>query len=221
MWLSEDLQHIRWCKDDTKNLQQSDDGLSFVEIANLGNIESIDDSKLRLYLIDSPKTEYEKTILRVFFFSFSCPCPCPCPFFEPATTLQTHHRPLCFYLFLLLRCYSLCFDVGVHHADRWKDCLERLCHGDLSYRLLWNERDAETKISIHWRAADDWFPGTISGWNNEKEEHEIIFDDGKVHCYDLTAVFFRVDQLPEARRQVRTNNVYGFSFGKIWPCDYR
>jgi hypothetical protein len=70
LWLSEDLQHIRWCKDDTKNLQQSDDGLSFVEIANLGNIESIDDSKLRLYLIDSPKTEYEKTILRVFFFLF-------------------------------------------------------------------------------------------------------------------------------------------------------
>ena len=97
--------------------------------------------------------------------------------------------------------HDLCFQVGKDKAQRWKDCLTRLCQDQLTYRLLWDERDQGTEISLHWRGDDVWFPGTITGWDIEKLEHQIDFHDGFVALYDLTRVFFRVEKLPGKKKQ--------------------
>ena len=159
VWVTEDLLYLRWCHGKSKDWRDSDENLTFVEVANIGNVETMDDSKLALYLIDDPDND-------------------------------------------------LCFNVGKDKAQRWKDCIIRLCKDELTYRLCWDERDAGTEISLHWRGEDQWFPGSILGYDIASQHHRISFHDGKDRLYDLTKVFFRIEKLPDARRD---GNLYDIS----------
>ena len=96
---------------------------------------------------------------------------------------------------------ELIFDVDTAEIrDLWVRCIKRLALGELDYQLVWDQRDAGTEISVHWRADDTWFPGVISGFDTLKNEHLLQFDDGKTRLYDLSRVFFRIVQLPDWRR---------------------
>ena len=89
LWVSEDLLHLRWCHGKVKDWHDSDDNLTFCEVANIGNIKVMDNATLALYLIDDPD-------------------------------------------------HDLCFQVGKDKAQRWKDCLTRLCQ-DQSRRLAFRQ----------------------------------------------------------------------------------
>ena len=91
----------------------------------------------------------------------------------------------------------------VTNADQWVKNITMLCTGKLAYRLLWDRRDTGCEISLHFKADDVWFPGTIVGFNEVSKQHQIVFQDGKPRLYSLSNVFFRVEQLPSDRRDHR------------------
>jgi hypothetical protein len=108
---------------------------------------------------------------------------------------------------------ELIFDVDTAEIrDLWVRCIKRLALGELDYQLVWDQRDAGTEISVHWRADDTWFPGVISGFDTLKNEHLLQFDDGKTRLYDLSRVFFRIVQLPDWRRD---EEVYEFDAAHV------
>ena len=89
--------------------------------------------------------------------------------------------------------------------DRWIQTLTQLCMGDLEYRLHGDHRDQGTKISIHFRAEDQWYPGTIVGFDENTKQHMVQYDkDGKKRLNDLEKIYFRIERLPEFRRDQKT-----------------
>lgn len=105
---------------------------------------------------------------------------------------------------------DLCFNVGKNQAKRWKKCITELCKDELSYRLLWDQRDTGVEISLHWRGGagnDVWFPGSIIGYNTKEKKHIVDFNDGKERLYDLSRVFFRIEKLPDNRRDTAVYDV--------------
>ena len=67
--------------------------------------------------------------------------------------------------------------------------------------------DAGTRIGIHWRSEDVWFGGIIESYDEATGLHSIHFGDGKVRPYDLHRTFFRIEKLPNKRRELET--IYG------------
>jgi flagellar motor protein MotB len=161
LWLSEDLLYLRWCKGMVKNWEESVDCLTFIEIADIDDIQVISDTKISIYWIDHHSENQSKNKGESLYFNFGT----------------------------------------VELASKWSSCLTELCHGKLDYSLLWDSRDKGTEIAIHFRGEDVWFPGSIIGFNETKHEHMIKFDnDGKSRLFDLTRVFFRIERLPDNRR---------------------
>ena len=165
LWLTEDMLFLRWNHGSEKNLEESDEKETLVEVANIGDVGVFGKKKdkkpfrFRVHLIDDPERE-------------------------------------------------LIFDVdSAEIRDTWIRCIKRLALGELDYQLVWDQRDAGTEISVHWRADDTWFPGVISGFDSLKNEHLLQFDDGKTRLYDLSRVFFRIVKLPDWRRD---DAVYDF-----------
>lgn len=172
IWVSENLRFLRWCHGAEKDLADSEQNETFIEIANIDSVKALDSNGrpiAKRNAIPIPASAKGPGSIQIFDIS------------DPSRVLK--------------------FDVGIQNRDPVAFALMRLCRGDLSYRLLWDERDANTDISIHWRAEDQWFPGKIAGFDDDAHEHQIQFDeDGKSRLYDLTKVFFRIERLPENRR---------------------
>ncbi len=161
MWVSEDLLLLRWAHGTTRDVEDSDEGLLWVEVANIGDVQPVKKKKLQfgLFLIDDPKNAL---------------------IFQAPTQAE---------------------------RDRFVQCIRRLCVGELNYKLLWDERDAGTRIAVHWRAEDAWYMGHIRGFDRASSTHKIQFDDSKLRLYDLSRVFFRIEELPDARRDATVYDI--------------
>ena len=94
----------------------------------------------------------------------------------------------------------LIFRVEKVRLQSWMDCCLRLCQGKLAYQLLWDQSDIGCEISIHWIAENQWFFGVIRGFNDDSNMHVIEYNDGKERTYSLHRKIYRVERLPEWRR---------------------
>ena len=91
--------------------------------------------------------------------------------------------------------------------ERFVDCLTQLCQGTLAYKLLWDHRDESTEISVYWMAEQHYFEGTITGFDETTQQHKIKFTDNKERLYNLSGVFFRIERLPNLRRDGMLYNI--------------
>ena len=57
LWVSEDLLFLRWCHGKKKDWQDSEDNVTFIEVANIGDIKAAGDHKFNVILIDDPGKE--------------------------------------------------------------------------------------------------------------------------------------------------------------------
>ena len=132
LWLTENMLFLRWCHGKQKDLKNSKDKLTFVEVANISNVTYVHGHqrhRFQLDLITDP---------------------------NHGLIFEAESRETC---------------------NRFVSCIKRLALGKLDYQLLWDARDAGTKISVHWRAQDEWFKGSIKTFDDVRMQHIICFDD--------------------------------------------